>query len=84
MQTMDVWQVQEAKNRFSEVLRRADTTPQIITYYGEPKYKVSVISLKKTMSSKDALKLLQLPKKYDDVEIYSRSNSPMRSIDFGD
>jgi prevent-host-death family protein len=29
------WQVQEAKQRFSEVLRAAETEPQIVTKHGE-------------------------------------------------
>ena len=30
------WQLQEAKNRFSEVVRRAQDEPQIVTVRGEP------------------------------------------------
>lgn len=29
------WQVQEAKNKFSQVLEQADTEPQIITRHGQ-------------------------------------------------
>jgi prevent-host-death family protein len=29
------WQVQEAKNKFSEVLERAETEPQVITRHGK-------------------------------------------------
>jgi len=29
------WQVQEAKQRFSEVLRAAESEPQIVTKHGE-------------------------------------------------
>jgi prevent-host-death family protein len=29
------WQVQEAKQRFSEVLRAAETEPQVVTRHGE-------------------------------------------------
>jgi prevent-host-death family protein len=33
----DVWQVQEAKNRFSEVIERALTEgPQVVTRHGRP------------------------------------------------
>ena len=36
MQELQEWQLQEAKNRFSEVVRRAQTAPQFITVHGEP------------------------------------------------
>jgi antitoxin (DNA-binding transcriptional repressor) of toxin-antitoxin stability system len=34
------WPVQDAKARFSELLRAAETEPQIITYRGEPRFEV--------------------------------------------
>lgn len=37
------WPVQDAKARFSEVLRQAESEPQVITYRGEPKYEVRLI-----------------------------------------
>lgn len=37
------WPVQDAKARFSEVLREAEREPQIITYRGKPKYEVRLI-----------------------------------------
>jgi prevent-host-death family protein len=37
------WPVQDAKARFSEVLREAEKAPQVITYRGKPKYEVRVI-----------------------------------------
>ena len=36
------WPVQDAKARFSELLRAADKEPQIVTYRGKPKYEVRV------------------------------------------
>jgi len=30
------WQLQEAKNKFSEVVRRAQEEPQVVTVHGEP------------------------------------------------
>jgi len=38
------WPVQDAKARFSEVLREAEMEPQIITYRGKPKYEVRLIT----------------------------------------
>jgi prevent-host-death family protein len=40
---MDTWPVQDAKARFSELLRAAQDAPQTITYRGEPKYEVRVL-----------------------------------------
>jgi prevent-host-death family protein len=37
------WPVQDAKARFSEVLREAETEPQIITYRGKPKFEVRLL-----------------------------------------
>jgi len=39
----DIWPVQDAKARFSEFLRQAETRPQIITYRGKPKFEVRLI-----------------------------------------
>lgn len=38
------WPVQDAKARFSEVLREAEKEPQIITYRGQPKFEVRLLS----------------------------------------
>ena len=45
------WPVQDAKARFSEFLREAESEPQIITYRGKPKFEVRLI---KDGSSKKA------------------------------
>ena len=37
------WPVQDAKARFSEFLREAESEPQIITYRGQPKFEVRLI-----------------------------------------
>jgi prevent-host-death family protein len=37
------WAVQDAKARFSEFLRQAESEPQIITYRGKPKFEVRAI-----------------------------------------
>ncbi|HEX4158917.1 MAG TPA: type II toxin-antitoxin system Phd/YefM family antitoxin [Rhizomicrobium sp.] len=41
------WPVQDAKARFSEFLRQAETKPQIITYRGKPKFEVRLIKKKR-------------------------------------
>ncbi len=38
-----VWPVQDAKARFSEFLRQAESEPQVITYRGKPKFEVRLI-----------------------------------------
>jgi antitoxin (DNA-binding transcriptional repressor) of toxin-antitoxin stability system len=38
------WAVQDAKARFSEVLREAESEPQVITYRGKPKFEVRLIA----------------------------------------
>ncbi|HUJ02112.1 MAG TPA: type II toxin-antitoxin system prevent-host-death family antitoxin [Rhizomicrobium sp.] len=38
-----VWPVQDAKARFSELLRAAEGEPQQISYRGEPKFEVRLI-----------------------------------------
>jgi len=33
---MSVWQLQEAKAKFSEVIRMSETEPQVVTMRGQP------------------------------------------------
>ena len=40
---MKSWAVQDAKARFSELLRAADKAPQTITYRGSPAYEIRKI-----------------------------------------
>ncbi|HEX2592472.1 MAG TPA: type II toxin-antitoxin system Phd/YefM family antitoxin [Rhizomicrobium sp.] len=46
------WPVQDVKARLSEVLREAEKEPQIITYRGEPKFEVRLISTKRAKADK--------------------------------
>jgi prevent-host-death family protein len=48
----NIWPVQDAKARFSEFLRQAETKPQIITYRGKPKFEVRVIKSKSSQKAK--------------------------------
>jgi prevent-host-death family protein len=36
------WAVQDAKAKFSELLRAAEKEPQVITYRGQPKFEIRV------------------------------------------
>ena len=38
------WPVQDAKARFSELLRAAEDEPQTISYRGQPKFEVRLIA----------------------------------------
>jgi hypothetical protein len=50
-----VWQVQDAKARFSELLRAAENEPQTISYRGEPKFEVRLIARGSTRPHKSGL-----------------------------
>lgn len=55
---MKHWPVQDAKARFSELLRAAEKEPQIITYRGKPRAEVRSVETedrKKPKSLADAL-----------------------------
>jgi hypothetical protein len=39
----NVWPVQEAKARLSELLRAAETEPQQISFRGEPKFEIRLL-----------------------------------------
>jgi antitoxin (DNA-binding transcriptional repressor) of toxin-antitoxin stability system len=42
------WALQDAKARFSEFLREAESEPQIITYRGKPKFEVRLLKEKRS------------------------------------
>lgn len=84
---MAVWQVQEAKQRFSEVIRRAgDEGPQVVTRHGEEIAVVIDIDEYRRLRGQEidfAEFLLSGPKvdEVDELEIV-RSGEPTRTIDF--
>lgn len=64
------WQIQTAKNKFSEVVNRAlQGTPQLITKHGKPA--VYVISSKdyETLTQKKSLRRLLLSSPHKELEI---------------
>jgi prevent-host-death family protein len=80
------WQVQEAKQRFSEVLRRVhDDGPQIITRHGE---EVAIIidmseyrhSQEKKPNFDDFLRSAPFPDDFD--ELIQRDKDPGRDLSF--
>jgi antitoxin Phd len=80
------WQVQEAKQRFSEVLRRAQSDgPQVITRHGE---EVAVILdatefHKLTDEVPDFKEFLRAGPPFDDLDL-SRPEDRPREIDWSD
>lgn len=80
------WQVQEAKQRFSEVLRAAESEPQIVTKHGEEIAVVMDIAEYRRLRG-ERMGLIDFlraePLLGDDLEI-ERSNELPREIDLGD
>lgn len=78
------WQVQDAKQRLSEVLREAENGPQVITRHGKEIAVVVGIDLYRELAGvrvELADYLLQAPTT-DDLEIV-RDRTPMRELDLG-
>lgn len=76
----EIWPVQDAKARFSELLRQAETEPQIISYRGKPKYEVRLIEERPEGKPKrliDALRACPY-----ELELPSRDRSPGRDVEF--
>lgn len=82
------WQLQDAKNRFSEVVQRAATSgPQIVTVRGKPKaVVVSIEDFERLNDQKPSLTdhILSGPAWPDEAveEINRRSKSPGRTVEF--
>lgn len=83
-----LWQVQEAKQRFSEILRRAQSEgPQFVTRHAKQVAVVMDIEEFRTLvgQSMDFKEyLLSMPKSDDDEDIFERSRDLMRDVDLGE
>jgi len=80
---MGMWQLQEAKAKFSEVVRMAETEPQVVTMRGRPA--VVIVSqreyLKFGKPRPSFLELMQsAPFAETEIDI-ERDRSPAREID---
>jgi prevent-host-death family protein len=76
------WAVQDAKARFSELLRAADKEPQIVTYRGKPKYEVRVCGIKDSKTPKTLLDVLRsAPPGFSELELPPRQRERPRKID---
>ena len=84
-----VWPVQDAKARFSEVLRAAETEPQHITYRGEEKAVLLSVKefrrLQDKSRGKPAKTFYELWKsapKAPEFKLPTRRREPMRKVKF--
>lgn len=81
------WQVQEAKQRFSELLRAAATgEPQIVTRHGEEIAVVMNMSEYRRLRGQrmSFLEFLRAAPILDQDLDFERSKEPARDIDFGE
>jgi prevent-host-death family protein len=82
------WQMQDAKARFGELVRKAGTDgPQVVTYHGEDKAVVLSIEDYKRMqtNTRSLLDYLRAMPELDDetvAVINDRSKEPAREIEF--
>jgi len=79
------WQVQQAKQRLSEVLRAAEQTPQVITRHGrDVAVVIDMASYRKLIGVEVDLKgFLRHGPAFDDLEL-TRDTAPSRRVDLGE
>jgi prevent-host-death family protein len=78
---MKHWALQDAKARLSELVRAAQTEPQIITYRGKPKVEVRAIETGEVKKPKTLLEALRsAPPGFADLEIPPRKRERPRKI----
>jgi antitoxin (DNA-binding transcriptional repressor) of toxin-antitoxin stability system len=78
---MKSWAVQDAKARFSELLRAADKAPQTITYRGAPAYEIRKIDpALQGKKRKTFLEVLQSCPKVPEFELPERTFEAPRKI----
>ena len=83
MQQAKVWQLQEAKNRFSELIKTAANVPQTITLRGEPvAVVISVQSYKKLLEPRKSLVklLMSAPESLEGLELPPREDTRIRKV----
>ena len=79
------WQLQDAKNRFSEVVRLAQFAPQAVTVHGKPS--AVVISFEEYSSLKHSKQSLldvmkSAPKGFGELDIERIRDTGMREVSF--
>ena len=83
MQIIKTWQLQEAKNRFSEVIKMASHAPQSITLRGEPvAVVISIQSYKKLIKpGKNLVEILKsAPESLENLELPVRKDTRIRKV----
>jgi len=85
MRAEKTWQLQEAKSRFSEVIKMVAIDPQVITLHGVPV--AVIVSMDKyerlTKPKKSLLEILRsAPFCLDELELPEREAEDMREISF--
>ena len=83
MQLTKTWQIQEAKNRFSEVVKMAAKAPQSITLRGEPVAVIlSIESYRKLVKPRKSLVelLLSAPENLESLELMARKDARIRKV----
>ncbi|MDR1183941.1 MAG: type II toxin-antitoxin system Phd/YefM family antitoxin [Coriobacteriales bacterium] len=83
MDRAEEWQLQEAKNRFSEVVRQAQRAPQTVTLHGKPS--VVIVSfdeyLSLTRPKKSLLEVMRsAPEGFEDLCLERSADSKLRDI----
>jgi antitoxin (DNA-binding transcriptional repressor) of toxin-antitoxin stability system len=77
------WPVQDAKARFSEVLREAESEPQIITYRGKPKFEIRLLpDIENKTERRGPPKWWTSAPKVPELKLPPRKRERMRKIDF--
>jgi prevent-host-death family protein len=79
------WQLQEAKQRFSELIRSVETGPQFVTRHGEEVAVVIDVAEYRRLrgGEQDFKDFLRSAPDLDDLEI-TRSPALARTVDLGD
>jgi len=83
MQLAKKWQLQEAKNRFSEVIKMAAQAPQSITLRGEPvAVIISMKSYEKLLKPRKSLVeiLRSAPESLENLELPERKDTRIRNL----
>jgi antitoxin (DNA-binding transcriptional repressor) of toxin-antitoxin stability system len=74
------WAVQDAKARFSELLRAAEKGPQVITYRGAPTYEIRKIDPAQQKPRKTFLEVLMACPKVPEFVLPERKFEEPRKI----
>ena len=78
------WPVQDAKAKFSELLRAAEKEPQIISYRGEPKFEIRLSEehVAKNVSSGGLPRWWTEAPKVPEFKLPPRKREKMRKVEF--